>query len=300
MKKILKASKILVEEGIAQPILLGSKTLIKSKCEELGINLEGIEIINPQKSPQLSTYTETLFQLRQRKGLTHQEAKQKILNRNVFGCIMLHLGDTDGLVSGVSHSYPVTSRPALEIIGTKSGYNHLAGLTLMILNRRAYFFADTTININPDAETLAAIALESANLVKRLDLQPRVAMLSFSNFGTSDHVYAKKVQTAVEIIKKRDPELIIDGEMQADTAVNSALSQENYPFSAIQGNANVLIFPDLQSGNIAYKLLHELGGAEAIGPILMGMRKPVQILTRGCEVNNIVNMAAITVLDTGF
>ncbi len=297
-EKILKATKILVEEGIAQPIILGSKAIIKSKCQELGISLEGIEIIDPHNSPQLLTYTEKLFQLRQRKGLTLQEAKQKILNRNVFGCMMLHLGHTDALVSGVSHSYPVTARPALEIIGTKSEYNHLAGLTLMILNHRAYFFADTTVNINPNAETLAAIALESANLVKHLDLKPRIAMLSFSNFGTSNHVWAKKVKTAVEIVKQREPELIIDGEMQADTAVNSALSKENYPFSAIQGNANVLIFPDLQSGNIAYKLLHELGGAEAIGPILMGMRKPVHIVSRGCEVNNIVKMAAIAVLDT--
>jgi malate dehydrogenase (oxaloacetate-decarboxylating)(NADP+) len=296
-EKILKATNILVEEGIARPIILGSKTFIKKKCRELGINLEGIEIIDPQTSPQLSTYTEELFQLRQRNGLTLREAKQKILNRNVFGCMMLHLGDTDGFVSGVSHSYPITFRPALEIIGTKSKEDHLAGLTLMILNRRAYFFADTTVNINPSAETLAAIALESASLVKRLDLKPRIALLSFSNFGTSNHVWAKKVKTALEIVKKRDPELIIDGEMQADTAVNSALSKENYPFSAIQGNANVLIFPDLQSGNIAYKLLHELGGAEAIGPILMGMRKPVHILSRDCEVNNIVNMAAIAVLD---
>jgi malate dehydrogenase (oxaloacetate-decarboxylating)(NADP+) len=212
--------------------------------------------------------------------------------------MMLHLGDTDGFVSGVSQSYPVTLRPALEIIGTTSKYGHVAGLTLMILNRRAYFFADTTVNINPNAETLAAIALESASLVQLLDLQPRIAMLSFSNFGTSNHVFAKKVKTAVEIVKKHAPELIIDGEMQADTAVNSALARENYPFSVIQGNANVLIFPDLQSGNIAYKLLHELGGAEAIGPILMGMKKPVHILSRGCEINSIVNMAAIAVLDT--
>ena len=297
-EKILKACKILVEEGIAQPTILGSESIINRKCEELGISLEGIEIIDPYNSPKLSTYTEELFRLRQRKGLTFPEAKQKILNPNVFGCMMLHSGDTDGFVSGISQSYPVTLRPALEIIGTKSKYGYVAGLTLMILNRRAYFFADTTVNINPNAETLAAIALESASLVQRLDLQPRIAMLSFSNFGTSNHVLAKKVKTAVAIVKKHAPELIIDGEMQADTAVNSALAKENYPFSVIRGNANVLIFPDLQSGNIAYKLLHELGGAEAIGPILMGMKKPVHILSRGCEINSIVNMAAIAVLDT--
>ena len=297
-EKILKAAKILLEDGIAQPIILGSENVIKQKCRELEISLEGIEIIDPHTSPQLSAYTEKLFQIRQRKGLTLPEAKEKILNHNVFGCMMLHLGDADALLSGVSHSYPVTVRPALEIIGTDSEFGHVAGLTLMILNRRVYFFADTTVNINPDEETLATIALESAKLVKRLDLEPRIALLSFSNFGTSNHMLAKKVRNALKIIKQKNPELIIDGEMQADTAVNSALTRENYPFSAIQGNANVLIFPDLQSGNIAYKLLYELGGAEAIGPILMGMKKPVHILARGCEVNSIVNMAAIAVLDT--
>jgi malate dehydrogenase (oxaloacetate-decarboxylating)(NADP+) len=296
-EKILKAVHILVEENIAYPIILGSETVIKQKCQELGLNLEGIEIIDPHTSPNLSTYTEELFKLRQRHGLTLPEAKQKILNRNIFGSMMLHSGDADGFVSGVSHSYNVTLKSALEVIGTQSEYGYIAGLTLMILNHRAYFFADTTVNVNPSAETLAAIAMESARLVQRLDIKPRIAMLSFSDFGTSNHKNAEKVRQAVEIVKQKQPDLIIDGEMRADTAVNPALTKENYPFSRIQGNANVLIFPDLQSGNIAYKLLHELGGAEAIGPILMGMAKPVHILNRSCEVNNIVNMAAIAVLD---
>jgi malate dehydrogenase (oxaloacetate-decarboxylating)(NADP+) len=295
--KIIKACQILVEEKIAYPIILGSETLINQKSQELGLNLEGIEIIEPHTSPKLSIYTEKLFQLRQRNGLTLPEAKQKILNRNIFGSMMLHSGDVDGLVSGVSHSYNITLKSALEVIGTQSEYSHIAGLNLMILNHRAYFFADTTVNINPNAETLAAIALESSRLVKRLDIKPRIAMLSFSDFGTSHHENARKVRQAVQIVKQREPDLIIDGEMRADTAVNPALTKANYPFSVIQGNANVLIFPDLQSGNIAYKLLHELGGAEAIGPILMGMRKPVHILSRGCDVNNIINMAAIAVLD---
>jgi malate dehydrogenase (oxaloacetate-decarboxylating)(NADP+) len=296
-EKVLKAVSVLTEEGIAQPIILGSEAIIQHKCQELGLDLEGIEIIDPYTSPKLSTYTEELFRLRQRKGLTLPEAKQQVINPNVFGCLMLHLGEAEGLVSGVYHSYPATLRTALQIIGTQSEYGHIAGLYLMILNHRAYFFADTTVNINPSAETLAAIALESARLVRRLDIKPRIAMLSFSNFGTSNHPLAKKVRQAVEMVKNPEPELIIEGEMQADKAVNPALTQENFPFSAIQGNANVLIFPDLQSGNIAYKLLHELGGAEAIGPILMGMKKPVHIVSRACEVNDIVNMAAIAVVD---
>ncbi len=296
-KKVIKAAQILQEEGIAKPILLGSEVIIQQKCHELGLHLEGIEIINPDQSPKLSNYIEEFFRLRQRKGLTLPEAKQKVINHNIFGCLMVHLGDADGLVSGVYHSYPATLRPALQIIGTQSEYGYVAGLYLMILNHRAYFFADTTVNINPSAETLAATALESARFVKRLDIKPRLAMLSFSNFGTSNHPLAKKVQQAVAIVKNREPELIIDGEMQADKAVNAALTQEDFPFSAIQGNANVLIFPDLQSGNIAYKLLHELGGAEVIGPILMGMKKPVHIVSRGCRVNDLVNMAAIAVID---
>jgi malate dehydrogenase (oxaloacetate-decarboxylating)(NADP+) len=210
---------------------------------------------------------------------------------------MVHWGDADGLVSGVSQSYPETIRPALQIIGTRPDVKYVSGLYIMLVKRKVYFFADTTVNINPTAEILADIAIESATLAQRLDIQPRIAMLSFSNFGSVRHPLSNKVQEAIALVKQRREDLIIDGEMQVDTAINPNLAQETYPFSAIQGDANILIFPDLQSGNIAYKLLQELGASEAIGPILMGMKKSVHVLQRGCDISSIVNMAAIAVID---
>ncbi|MEA5534809.1 NADP-dependent malic enzyme [Crocosphaera sp. XPORK-15E] len=295
--KILSACQILIEEGIAHPILIGSQTKIQQKIAELGLNLPDILIIDPATSPNLEAYTQELFKLRQRKGITLNQAKQSILNHNIFSLLMLHLGDADGFVAGVSQAYPDTIRSALQIIGTKPDVNHASGVYLMLFKHHVYFFADTTVNIEPSAETLADIAIESATLAKRLDIIPRIAMLSFSNFGSVKHPICDRVRQAVKLVKTRQPDLIIDGEMQADTAVNPILVKEHYPFSEIKGNANILIFPDLQSGNIAYKLLHELGGAEAIGPILLGMRKSVHILQRGCQINTIVNMAAIAVLD---
>ncbi len=295
--KILQACKILKEEGVAHPILLGRETEIRSVADKLGINLDGITLEDPEASSRTKSYIQELFKLRQRKGVTLKEAEELILDPDVFGAMMVHKGDADGLVSGLTHHYPDTIRPALQIIGTRDDVNHVSGLYVMIIKNRAYFFSDTTVNITPDAEVLAEITLESARLVRNLDIEPRVAMLSFSNFGSSPHPLSAQVRRAVEIVRKRAPDLRIDGEMQADSALDPALSQEDFPFSAIQGDANVLIFPDLQSGNIAYKLLRELGGAEAIGPILMGMRKSVHVLQRGTDVNTIVNVGAIAVLD---
>lgn len=295
--KILSACQTLIEEGIAHPILIGSPPQIQDKITELGLTLPNISIIDPKTFPNLEVYTQELFKLRQRKGMTPIQAKQSVLNPNIFGLLMVHLGDADGFVAGVSQTYPDTIRAALQIIGTKPDVTRVSGLYLMLLKHRVYFFADTTVNIDPTPETLADIALESATLAKRLDIVPRIAMISFSNFGSVKHPLCDRVKQAVNLVKAKQPDLIIDGEMQADTAVNPVLVKEHYPFSQIKGDANVLIFPDLQSGNIAYKLLQELGGVEAIGPILMGMRKSVHILQRGCQINTIVNMAAIAVLD---
>jgi malate dehydrogenase (oxaloacetate-decarboxylating)(NADP+) len=218
-------------------------------------------------------------------------------NRTVYGAMMVRQGDADALVAGISQHYPDTIRPALQIIQTRPNCSRVVGLFMMILKDRIYFFADTTVNIEPTAEELAEIACLTAEVARRFQIVPRVAMLSFSNFGSVRHPLVEKVRKAAELVRKREPNLMVDGEMQADTAVVPELIQEHYPFSDLKGPANVLIFPDLQSANIAYKLVQRLGGAEAIGPILVGMGKPVHVLQHGFETKDIVNMAAIAAVD---
>jgi malate dehydrogenase (oxaloacetate-decarboxylating)(NADP+) len=296
-EKILRASKILLDEGIAYPIVLGSSSEINARLEKFNLDIPDLEIEDPLVSSRLGNYVEEYFRLRQRKGVTRAEAEKQAIDPNVFGAMMVHLGDADGLVSGLTQHYPETLRPALQIIGTRDEVEHVSGLYLMVLKNKVYCFADTTVNIDPTAEVLAEIAIESARLARTFHIEPRVAMLSFSNFGSARHHFSNRVREAVRIVKGREPALIIDGEMHVDTATNPTIAHQNAPFSEIQGDANILIFPDLQSGNIAYKLLQELGGAEAIGPILMGMKKSVHVLQQGCDVNSIVNMAAIAVLD---
>jgi malate dehydrogenase (oxaloacetate-decarboxylating)(NADP+) len=296
-EKILKAAYAIIEEGIAQPILIGSKKKIQEKIAELGIDLN-VTIIDPEDSELTEGYAEELYRLRQRKGITLSEARRIVRrkSRNHFGSMMVHMGDADTLLSGIDAHYPETIRPALEIIGKQPQLSGVHGMYMMIFKKGIYFLADTTVEIEPTAEALAETAILAAEKVRLLDIEPRVAMLSFANFGSVNHQLAIKVKKAVEIVKQRAPELEVDGEMQADTAVTPELLA-NYPFSSLTGPANILIFPDLNSGNICYKLLHHLGGAEAIGPILMGMKKPVHVLQRGDDVSNIVNMAAIAVVD---
>jgi len=211
--------------------------------------------------------------------------------------MMVHMNDADALISGVTQNYPDTIRPALQVIQLAPGISRVSGMYMMIINSRVYFFADTTVNIEPTAEDLAEIAELTAETAKRFNMEPRIAMVSFSNFGSTKHPDAEKVADAVRILKERRPDLIVEGEMQADTAVYPEIAQSEYPWSAIQGDANVLVFPNLDSANAAYKLLWRVGGAEVIGPILQGMAKPVHVLQRGVDVNDIVNMAAIAVLD---
>ncbi|MSS72018.1 MAG: phosphate acetyltransferase [Candidatus Latescibacteria bacterium] len=296
-EKILRACQILMDEKIAHPLLLGDEEIIREKAGNLGLDLQGVPVVNPMTSPQRAAYAEELFRLRSRKGISHWEAAEMILNRNVYGSMMVHLDQADGLISGLTQHYPDTIRPALQIIETRPGVQKVSGLYVLIFKNQLLFLADTTVNIEPSAEDLAEIAIESARVARRFDESPRVAMLSFSNFGSTRHPLSEKVRRATEIIKERAPDLVVEGEMQADTAVAPEIAHEAYPFSAIQGDANVLIFPDLQSGNIAYKLLMRLGGAEAIGPILMGLSRPVHVLQRGCDVSAIVHMAAIAVVD---
>jgi malate dehydrogenase (oxaloacetate-decarboxylating)(NADP+) len=296
--KILRAAQILVEEKIALPILLGNEARIRQRAAEVRVNLDGIELCDPASSPRLSGYTNELLQLRERKGLTIREAQRKVLNPNTFGALMVRLGDADALIAGVTQHYPDTLRPALEVIPVREGLRLVAGLYLMItMKGDLYFFADATVNIEPSAEDLAEIAIEAAETARRFNVEPRVAMLSFSNFGSARHPLTDKVRRATEIARKRAPDLCIDGEMQADTAVTPEIIEHTYPFSSLKGGANVLVFPTLEAGNVAYKLLQKIGGAEAIGPILMGLSKPVHVLHREAEVSEIVNVAAIAVVD---
>jgi malate dehydrogenase (oxaloacetate-decarboxylating)(NADP+) len=296
-QKILRASHLIMDEGIGQPILLGRENIIREAAQELNVSLDGIEIIHPASSPKYESYVETFFKLRQRKGITMTEAHQMMRTPNVFGSMMVHVGDADALVSGVTMHYPETIRPALQIVGIRKGVSRVAGMYLMIVKGEVYFFADATVNIEPSPEDLAEIAILAAETARRFDVEPRVAMLSFSNFGSAKHPLVDKVREATKLVKQKAPNLIVDGEMQADTAVVPEMLEGIYPFNLLKGKANVLIFPDLQSGNIAYKLMQRLGGAEAIGPILMGMNKPVHVLQHGFDVHEVVNMAAIAVVD---
>jgi malate dehydrogenase (oxaloacetate-decarboxylating)(NADP+) len=295
-EKVLRASFRVLEEGIARPILLGRKTVIESKLKELDLGELHAEIIEPALSPRLDAYVEEFFRLRQRKGVTRSEARDLLLNNNYYGAMMVHMGDADGFLAGVAQHYPDTIRPALQVIGMRPDVHRVSGLYVIVTKREIYFFADTTVNIEPTAEELAEIALLAASTAREFDIEPRVAMLSFSNFGSTKHPLTEKVQRATELVKQKAPNLMVDGEMQADTAVVPEIIEHDYPFSALKGGANVLIFPDLDAGNIAYKLMMRIGEAEALGPLLMGMTKPVHVLQRGCEVEDIVNMAAIAVV----
>ncbi len=295
--KILRAAQIIIDEKIARPILLGNAAAIQHHISELGLDLKGAELIDPSTSPNLREYVAAYYGARQRKGITLATAERRTKNHNVFGMMMVQSGQADGLISGLTQHYPDTLRPALQIIGKKEGVHKISGLYMLIFKQHTVFIGDATVNIEPTAEDLAEIALLTADRVRQFDIEPRIAMLSFSNFGGTKHPLAEKVIRAVELVKKAAPELMIDGEMQADTAVSPEIINEVYPFSTLKQPANVLICPDLTSANIAYKLLAHLGGATAIGPMLMGIRKPVYLLIPGNDVSDIVNTTALAVCD---
>ena len=296
-ERILRACRILKDENIAQPILLGSQDVINRLSEELQLDLGDVRIEDPEQSEKFSKYSEEFYRLRHRKGATREGTRILMHNRNYFGSMMVQQGHADGLISGLTSSYPETIRPALQIIPRCENRTVVAGLYLLILKRDIFFFADTTVNIDPSAEQLAEIALGAAEVAQKLDIEPRIAMLSFSDFGSVKHPLARKVREASEILHSRYPNLVVDGEMQADTAVEPSKLKAFFPFNQLQSRANVLVFPDLQSGNIAYKLLQRLGGALTIGPILMGLQRPVHVLDRTSSVDAIVRMAAIAVVE---
>jgi malate dehydrogenase (oxaloacetate-decarboxylating)(NADP+) len=296
-EKIVRAAKILVDEKLAHPILLGRHSDVTALIAKYHIDPDKITVIDITACEQRDVYVRRFHELRRRQGITVADAQRFLASRNYFAMMMLDGGDADGVIAGLGSYYPATIRPALQIVRPRAGVKHVSGAYVLMFKNRTVVLADTTVNITPDSETLAEIAEQTAETAKRFNIDPRIAMISFSNFGSTKHPDAKKVADAVAILKKRRPDLIVEGEMQADTAVFPEIAEEDYAWSAIRGDANVLVFSSLDAANAAYKLLWRLAGAEVIGPILQGLSKPVHVLQRGVDVNDIVNMAAIAVLD---
>jgi malate dehydrogenase (oxaloacetate-decarboxylating)(NADP+) len=297
--KILKAAQVLQDEKIAYPILLGSRIEIEKLCAEHSLDLSECKIVDPREEKERTEkYALAYHKKRQRKGTTLKDAERTMRDRNAFGAMMVEFGEADALVSGLTKDYPKTILPSLQIIGMAEGVNRVAGMYIIMNKKGTFFFADCTVNQDPTTEELVEIIGLAGRGVKFFDIEPRVAVLSYSNFGSSKGDIPTKTRDAVKLAKARYPEMILDGEIQANVAFDTELQQEIYPFSALaEKGANTLIFPNLAAGNIAYKLLMEIGGAEAIGPILLGMKKPVHILQLGSSIRDIINMAAIAVVD---
>ena len=298
--KILKAAQEVKDEGIAIPILLGREVRIRQLIDDNFLDLDDVQIVDPKSDEQRerrNQFGQILFEKRKRKGMTLTEAQKLMRERNYFGSMMVDQGMADAFISGISRNYPSTLRPALQIIGTEEGVDKVAGMFILNTKKGTLFLADTTININPSAEELANIAMLTAKTVRRFNVVPKIALLSYSNFGSSMNSKVAKITEALKIINETEPNLSIDGEIQADFALNKEKREQIFPFSNLKENANTLIFPNLDSGNIAYKLMQEFDDVEAIGPILIGMKKPVHILQLSCSVREIVNMVTIAVID---
>jgi malate dehydrogenase (oxaloacetate-decarboxylating)(NADP+) len=293
--KIIRAAAQIADEGIGTPILIGQREDIEGTIAQLGLHFQP-QIVDPTHTDQLDHYQSALYQLRQRSGVTMAKARSLLRDRNYLGAMMLSLGEGDALISGLTYEYPDVVRPALQVFHTREGVSRASGVYLVIVKGRVYLFTDATVNIDPDAGALAEIAILAADFAKTLDIEPKVAMLSFSNFGSTPHPQSQKVRDAVGLIRERRPDLVVDGEMQADVAVVPELIESRYPFSQVK-DANVLVFPDLSSANVGYKLLARLGGAETIGPILLGIGAPVHVLQAGDDVEDIVAMTAVAVMD---
>ncbi|MCD8740494.1 NADP-dependent malic enzyme [Mucilaginibacter roseus] len=298
--KILRAAQIVKDDGVAQPILLGNAEKIKQIIRDNDLDLDDVQIIDPRegKCERFEEYAQYLYKKRQRRGITLLEARKAITDRNYYGACMVQFGEADALISGLTKNYATTIKPALQIIGIMDGVNRVAGMYLMITPKGPVFFGDTTVNVDPTVEELVDITVLIERTVRQFSVEPRVALLSYSNFGSNDGDVPEKSRKAVKMLHQRYPDMIVDGDVQANFALNANLLADNFPFSTLNGKpANTLIFPNLESGNIAYKLLQELGGAEAVGPILLGMKKPVHVLQLGSSVREIVNMITIAVID---
>lgn len=298
--KILKAAQIVKDDNIAIPILLGNKEKIQQIIEESALELDGVQIIDPALEPaRTQKYAKFLYEKRQRRGVTSvNEAEKMMRDRNYFGSSMVEFGEADAMISGLTKNYATTIKPALQIIGTEPGVSRVAGMYMMMTEKGPVFFGDTTVNVDPTAEELVDLTLLLEKSVRKFNITPRIAMLSYSNFGSNEGVIPEKTRKAVKILHEKHPDIIVDGEMQGNFAINNAMLKDTFPFSRLaDAPANTLVFPNLESGNIAYKLLQELGGAEAVGPILLGLKKPVHIVQLGSSVREIVNMVTIAVLD---
>ena len=297
--KILKAAHTAREEGSCIPILLGFEDQIRESIEELGLNLADCRIIDPSRSPEITEkYGEAYFEKRQRRGLTLFQAKRKMRQRTYFGTMMVEQGEADAFISGQNSNYPETIRPALEIIGKEEGINKVAGMYIIMSKQGPLFFADTTVNIDPTSDDLVDIVKLTHKMVSKLHVKPRIAMVSYSNFGSAKGPTVTNIQNALKRLHSENPEILVDGEMQANTALDAELRQELFPFCKLgDQNANVFIFPALSSGNIAYKMVQSLGISEAIGPVLLGFRKSVHVLQLGSSVREIVNMINLAVVD---
>ena len=296
-EQIIRAAHAVYNDNIAKPVLLGDEKKIKELIHQLDFDADQFQIINPSQSPDRTKYAEEYYKKRQRSGATLRNANELMVDPIYFGSMMLASGDVDALISGYTAHYPNTIRPALQCVGVKEGFKVVSSIYIVVAKKEVYFFADCTVNVNPTAEQLAEIAISTAETVKAFDVDPRIAMLSFSNFGSAPYPESDKVKDAVSIVHRLRPDLIVDGEMQADTALVPHILEKDFPFNNLKGGANVLIFPDLNSGNIAYKLMARIGEATVIGPVLQGMNKPVHILQRGSSVDDIINMTAIAVVE---
>ncbi|HRG24986.1 MAG TPA: phosphate acyltransferase, partial [Chitinophagaceae bacterium] len=299
--KILKSAQIIFDEGIGYPILLGDENKIRTIADANGIDIEDLPIFDPRSDAQeekRNQYSEIFFAKRGRRGFNAYEARKIMKDRNYYGCMMVECGDADAMISGLSKNYPDTIRPAIQTIGTEEGVRKIAGMYMMLTKKGPLFLADTTVNFNPTAEELAEITLLAAREVRQFNIVPRIAMLSYSTFGSSDSPEARLVAEARKIVKSKMPSLIVDGEVQAGVALSKEMMKENYPFSElVDQDVNTLIFPNLAAGNIAYNLMKELDVADAVGPILLGLKKPVHVLQLGSSIRSIINMAQIAVVD---
>jgi malate dehydrogenase (oxaloacetate-decarboxylating)(NADP+) len=296
-ENIIRAAHAVFNDGIAKPILLGNEKTIRNQIEKIGYDVNEFTIIDPENCDKCEEYAQAYFGRRKRKGATLYDSRELMRKPNYYGSMMVSLGDADAMISGYTTSYPNTIRPALQCIGVREGLSVVSGMYIVITKKETYFFADCTVNVNPTSAQLAEIAISTADAVKEFDVVPKVALLSFSNFGSAPYPESIKVQEAVKLIKQKRPDLIVDGEMQADTAVVPEIIEKTFPFAEIKNGANVLIFPNLDAANIAYKLMARIGQATVIGPILLGMEKPVHVLQRGASVDDIINMTAIAVVD---
>lgn len=299
-ERVIRAIETIVEEGYAKPILLGNKETIAKFAENLGVklDLDRIQIVDPEaEKERKDNYTRKFYELRKEKGITLDQARKILENRDYFGTMMVYLGDADGMVSGATSPTADTLRPALQIIKTKEKFHKVSGVFFMVLENRLLLFADAAVNIDPNSYDLAEIAADSAQTAKHFGIEPRVALLSFSTHSSAKHPNVDKVREATAVLKERHPEILCDGELQVDAAIVPEVAKRKCPNSPLQGTANVLIFPCLDAANISYKLVERLAKAQAIGPILQGLKKPVNDLSRGCSAEDIVNVAAFTVAE---